>query len=430
MSHAEAPGAHPVVEDRERVLQLYQRHVNSGLAKLAKMANLPLEVRSEGCLVFDQEGESYLDCGGYSVFLLGHRHPDVVGAVRAQLDRHPLATRVLLSPELGRAAATVAGCVPAGLDYVLFTNSGAEAVEAGIKLARLAGKTRIISTIGGFHGKTMGALSVTGRLPYREPFHPLLPDVEFVSYGDAEAMETALAEDGGRSCVILEPVQGENGVVIPPSGYLRDVRRLCDVNGALLILDEIQTGLGRLGSWWGADREQVIPDILLVGKALGGGVMPVGAAVTRASTFLKLNRDPFLHTSTFAGNPLAMAAVEAAITIIRRDGIVTRANVLGERILRELKEILHTECPDLIADVRGVGLLLGIEFRQEHVAGDFIHELLLRRVISANSLNAFRVARLTPPAVMTEPECRWLCDAVGDAARTLQQRYGSAQARG
>ena len=410
---------------RDIVLQHYQRHVNSGTARLAKATRLPVEVRSEGCYVFDQDGDAYLDCGGYSVFLLGHRHPDVVDAVKAQLDRHPLATRAMLSAELGRASASLATCTPSGMEYVLFTNSGAEAVEVGIKLARLSGKTRIISSVGGFHGKTMGALSITGRPHYREPFHPLLPDIDFVSYGDAEAMATALATDGGRSCVILEPVQGESGVVIPPEGYLREVRRLCDVNGAFLILDEIQTGLGRLGSWWGADREQVIPDILLAGKALGGGVMPVGAAVAGASAFSRLNRDPFLHTSTFAGNPLAMAAAEAAITVIRRDDIVTRAGILGKNILVELKQILGEACPGLISDVRGAGLLLGIEFHQEHAAWDFSRELLRRKVITANSLNAFSVVRLTPPAVMTESDCRRLFDAVGDAARTLRQRYGS-----
>jgi putrescine aminotransferase len=413
-------------ELRAAVLQHYQRHVNSGVAKLAKASKLPLEVRSEGCFVFDETGEAYLDCGGYSVFLLGHRHPEVVDAVKAQLDRHPLATHFLLSAELGRASASLAACAPSGLDFVFFTNSGAEAVETGIKVARLSGKTRIISSTGGFHGKTIGALSVTGRPHYREPFHPLLPDIEFVPYGDAEAIGHALATEGENCCVILEPVQGENGVVIPPEGYLREVRRLCDLNGAFLMLDEIQTGLGRLGVWWGADREQVIPDILLAGKTLGGGVMPVGAMVTSAQTFAKLNRDPFLHSSTFAGNPLAMVAAEAAISAIRRGDIVTRARILGEKILAEVTQIFNDACPNLIAEVRGVGLLLGIEFRQEHVAWDFIRELLRKKVIAANSLNAFTVARLTPPAVMTDAECRWLFDAVRDSARTLKQRYDGA----
>ena len=279
---------------------------------------------------------------------------------------------------------------------------------------------------GGFHGKTMGALSVTGNPRYREPFQPLLADIEFAPYNDLEALRTILAKDGGRSCVILEPVQGENGVVIPAKGYLREVRHLCDDSGAFLILDEIQTGLGRLGSWWGAELEQVIPDILLAGKALGGGVMPVGAAVTNASAFAKLERDPFLHTSTFAGNPLAMVAAEATISVIRRGAMVARAKALGEKLLKELKQIFEATCPGLITEVRGMGLLLGIEFRQEHIAGDFIRELLRRKVISANSLNTFRVARLTPPAIMTESDCGWLFDAVKNAAQTLQHRYGCA----
>jgi putrescine aminotransferase len=408
---------------RDTVLRQYQRHVNTGLARLGKMAGLPVEVRSEGCFVFDQDGEAYLDCGGYSVFLLGHRHPRVVEAVKAQLDRHPLTTRVLLNAELAQAAEALAARAPSGLDFVVFTNSGAEAVEAGIKLARLAGRNRLVSTTGGFHGKTMGALSVTGRAHYREAFHPLVPDVEFVPYGDGEAMSAALSREGRRTAVVLEPLQGESGVVIPPDGYLRQVRQLCDEHGALLILDEIQTGLGRLGAWWGADRAQVSPDILLVGKALGGGVMPVGAAVAGAATFAGLNRDPFLHTSTFAGNPLAMAAATAAIAAIEDESIVDRARVLGESILQQLRRILLASCPDLIVDVRGVGLLIGVEFRQEHIAGDFIHELLHRKVVLANSLNAFSVARLTPPAIMTDSECRLLYEAMEDAALTLKRRY-------
>jgi putrescine aminotransferase len=417
-------GATETAAFRDSILKNYQRHVNSTIAKVARVTNLPVEVRSEGCLVYDESGDAYLNCGGYGVFLLGHRHPAVADAVKAQLDRHPLVTRVLLNAELARASASLAACTPPGLDCVLFTNSGGEAVEAGLKLARLAGKTRIVSTMGGFHGKTLGALSVTGRAAYRTPFEPLLPDVEFVPYGEAEALGAALSTDGDRTCVILEPVQGESGVVIPPDGYLRDARRLCDLHGAILILDEIQTGMGRLGSWWGSDREQVIPDILLAGKTLGGGIMPVGAVVTSTALFTRLHRDPFLHTSTFGGNPLAMAAVQSTIDVIRRDAIVSKAATLGEAILNGLARSLDAVRPDLIADVRGVGLLIGIEFRQEHVAVDFMHELLRARVIASNSLNAFRVARLTPPAVMTDSECQWLFDAVGQAAAAVKARHG------
>ncbi|MEO7275592.1 MAG: aminotransferase class III-fold pyridoxal phosphate-dependent enzyme [Vicinamibacterales bacterium] len=413
----------PGTARREIVLRQYQRHVNTGLARLAKVAGLPVEEHSSGCVVFDHDGEAYLDCGGYSVFLLGHRHPRVIAAVKRQLDRHPLTTRILLNAELAEAAEALAARAPAGLDYVVFTNSGAEAVETGLKLARLAGRHRLIATIGGFHGKTLGALSVTGRPHYREPFEPLLPGVEFVPYGDADAMAAAVTRGGQACAVILEPVQGESGVVIPPAGYLRDVRQICDTHGALLIVDEIQTGLGRLGTWWGCEREQVRPDILLVGKALGGGVMPVGAAVASAAVFTGLNRDPFLHSSTFAGNPLAMVAVSEALAVIAEEGIVDRARRLGEALLAELRRILMTACPSLVVEVRGLGLLIGVEFREEHVAGDFMHELLRRRVILANSLNAFSVARFTPPATMTDAECAQLYGAVEAAALTLHERY-------
>ncbi len=415
--------------DRESVLEAYQRHVNRSLARLGKLANLPIEASASGSLVYDERGEAYLDCGGYSVFLLGHRHPKVIEAVKAQLDRHPLSTRVLLNPQLAQAANDLSRVAPAGLDYVVFTNSGAEAVEAGLKLARLNGKRKVIAADGGFHGKTLGALSVTGRAHFREPFLPLLPDVEFVPFDDVNALDEALAKSGGDACVILEPVQGENGVVVPKDGYLRAVRKLCDHHDALLILDEVQTGLGRLGAWWGAQREDVTPDILLAGKALGGGVVPVGAALTTSHLFERLNKDPLLHSSTFAGNPLAMAAVSATIETIEAEDIVGRAAGLGDTLLTSLRRIIAETCSDLVSEVRGVGLLIGIEFKQDHLAADFTYELLNRRVILSNSLNSFRVARLTPSALLSPDEAGWLLDAVREAGEALNRRYAPLTAK-
>ena len=406
--------------DRDAVLERYRRHVNVGLAKLGEFMNLPLEVRSDGCLVFDEHGEAYLDCGGYGVFILGHHHPAIIEAVREQLDRHTLATRVLLNPDLARAAETLAGVAPRGLDYVFFTNSGTEATEAGIKIARLNGKRRLIATHGGFHGKTMGALSVTGRPHHQDPFRPLLPDVEFIRYGDADALREALKDRGDESCVILEPVQAEGGVNIPPEGYLRDVEAICREAGAFFIMDEIQTGLGRLGAWWGADREAVVPDAILVGKILSGSAVPVGALVSTASAWETLNRNPLLHTSTFAGNPLAMAAAHAAVTTLKRDEIPERARVLGAEILQTVRGIMEEQCPDLIVEVRGVGLLIAIEFKADYLAGDFMAQLLQRHVVVSHSLNTNRVMRLTPPAVLGESEKQWLFNAVGEAAREME----------
>jgi putrescine aminotransferase len=405
----------------------YRAHVNAGLARLASFSGGHCEVRSEGSLVYDEEGHAYLDCGGYGVFLLGHRHPRVCAAVKRQIDEHPLATRILLSPTLADACEALARVSPAGLDYACLTNSGAESTELALKLARLAGKRRVISTVGGYHGKTLGALSVTGRAHYRRSFEPLLPDVEFVPYGSAKAVEEA-ASGGAPACLIVEPVQGEGGVVVPPPGYLRELRRICHEHDVLFVLDEIQTGLGRLGTWWGADREDVCPDVLLVGKGLSGGVVPVAAVVATAAAFAGLNRDPLLHSSTFGGSPIAAAAARAAIETIEEEDIVSAAAGLGELLRERVEATVAAGCGSLVREVRGAGLLIGIEFEAEHLAGDFFLEMLSRRVILSHSLNAQRVVRLTPPATLSEAEVEWLCAALTESAAAVADRYaGMAQ---
>lgn len=406
---------------RQSVRQRHQRHVNRSFAKLAGVMNLPVEVYSSGCLVYNELDEAYLDCGGYGVFIMGHRHPRVVEAVKAQLDRHPLATRSLLNVELVEAAETLISVAPRGMQYAFFANSGAEATEVGLKLARLHGKTKLIAMQGGYHGKTFGALSVTARAHFQDPFRPLLPDVSFVPYGDPQALAATLAHQGNQACVILEPVQGEGGAVAPPLGYLRQVADLCQTHGALLILDEIQSGLGRLGAWWGADREGITPDILLVGKGLSGGVVPVSAVVATAAAYEPLNKDFILHSSTFAGSPLAMAAAKSAIEVIRDEKLAERAGTLGAHLLSNLRAILTEVCPHLVVDVRGVGLLIGVEFTSSDLAGEFMMKLLERRIIVAHSLNTHRVVRLTPPAILTEEQCAWLFTAIYEVGHEMQK---------
>lgn len=410
-------------EFRRTVIERHRLHVNSGLSRLAELMGTHVEVRSTGNHVFDERGEQYLDCGGYGVFTLGHCHPVVIEAVREQLGRHPLSTRSLINPEVASAAETLAGVTPAGLDYVYFGSSGAEATEAALKLACLNGKHKLIAMRNGYHGKTVGALSVTGRTRYRAPFQSLLPQVEFVGFGNASELEASLSHDGSASCVILEPVQAEGGVIIPPAGYLSAVESLCRRFGAFLILDEIQTGLARLGAWWGADRERVVPDVLLVGKALSGGAVPVSAAVASASVYEKLNEDPLLHTSTFSGNPLAAAAAKAAIEVIRREDVVGSARRLGEKLLALLRRLGTPHHPRLIRDVRGAGLLIGIEFSTEFLAGDFVMEMMKRHVLVSYSLNAHRVVRLTPSAFLDDADINWLADAFRDSTGVLAERY-------
>jgi putrescine aminotransferase len=405
-----------------RTLRSYRRHLSEGRARLAEMTGALTEVRSAGCRVWDTGGREFLDCAGYAVFLLGHGHPAVVAAVVDQVRRHALTTRILLEPAAARAAEALTAVAPRGLERVHFVGSGAEAVETAIKLARVHGKRRLVSTGGGYHGKTMGALSLTANELYRAPFQPLLAGVRQVPFGDAVALERVLS-DGRDQCVVVEPVQGEAGVIIPPPGYLRAVERLCREYDAFFVLDEVQTGLGRLGRWWGADREGITPDVLLVGKALSGGVIPVAAAVATAAAYAPFSSDPFLHTSTFSAAPVAMAAAAAAVHAIDSEGLVDRARDIGDDLLTQLRGGLLDRYPDLVVDVRGVGLLIGVELCDEHVAGALVLELLDRGVLVNHSLNAHRVIRLTPPAVFTDADGAWLLEAFADAAEAVANRH-------
>jgi putrescine aminotransferase len=351
----------------------------------------------------------------------------VTAAVHRQVDTHPLAGRVFLEPVAALAAEALAARTPPGLDHVHFVNSGAEATEAGLKLARAHGHTALVSTLGGYHGKTLGALTATANPKYQQPFRPLLPDSTAVPYGDAAALDATLAELGRRACVIVEPVQGEGGVRIPPPGYLAEVSRLCRTYGAFLILDEIQTGLGRLGSWWGMDAEggsPPQPDVLLVGKGLSGGVVPVAAMVATVAAYGPFSRDPYLHTSTFAASPIACAAALAAVEALESEEVVPRARALGERLLTDVRAACAPYTGGLVREVRGRGLLIGLEFAEEQAVGELILELVGRGVLVNHSLNATRVLRLTPPAIVGEEEVRLFLTALTEALRVVATRIG------
>ncbi|MET0966299.1 MAG: aminotransferase class III-fold pyridoxal phosphate-dependent enzyme [Nakamurella sp.] len=409
-------------QDRDRILDLYRRHVNRSSATLCDLIGAPLHASSAGTKIYDPNGVEYLDCAGFGVNLIGHRHPAVIAAVKRQLDEQPLVSRPLIAPATARAAAALAGVAPTGLDHVYLTNSGAEAVEVGIKLARLQGKTRIIAMQGGFHGKTMGALSVTGRHQYRTPFEPLLPGIEFGIFGDPEDLDRRLAHDGDKTLVLVEPILGEGGVRIPPVGWLSHVRRRCTEVGAMLMIDEIQTGLGRVGAWWAADREQVVPDILLAGKILSGGVVPVGAVLSTSRVFEPLDDDPMLHSSTFAGSPLAAAAVEATIGVLKSEQLIERSAELGRELLTMVREVTAEHCPDLVQEVRGSGLLIGIDFVAGDTAIEFLMALLERNVVPSYSLNGYNILRLTPPATLDRADVAFLRTALEGAARELGRR--------
>lgn len=354
-----------------------------------------LEWEGEGPYIRDINGREFIDClGGYGVFTLGHRHPDVIAAVKAQLDRLALHSQKLLNPVAYEAAKRLASISPGHLKRTFFTNSGAESVEAGLKLARLYTKrTKMVSTLNSFHGKTMGALSVTGRAIFRDPIAPLLP-VTFVPYGDIQAMEAAV--DSDTAAIIAEPIQGEGGVIVPPEDYWPALRRIADQHGALLIADEVQTGLGRTGKLFGVDHWNVVPDIICLAKGLSGGIVPCGAMHTHDRIWEAFHPLPLFQTSTFGSNPLAMTCAATTIEVTVRDRLAERGAENGAWLIERFKE-RAAQYPSILREIRGRGMLIGLEAATEARGIDLAEELFRRDVLVAHTLNNPRVIRVEPP---------------------------------
>lgn len=361
-------------------------------------------VRGEGCRVWDAAGCEYLDLlGGIAVNALGHAHPRLVAAVTDQVGKlthvsNLFTTRVQvdLAEKLGALVAGDSG-LPA---RVFFANSGAEANEAALKAARRTGRTRIVAMEGSFHGRTMGALSLTATEAYRAPFEPLIPDVTWVPFGDADALEAAL--DDTVAAVVTEPIQGETGVVVPPEGWLPRVRELCTRHGALLWLDEVQTGAGRTGTWLAAHHEGVVPDLVTLAKGLGGGV-PIGACVGLGAAGELLQAGH--HGSTFGGNPLACRAALEVLSVIEDDDLLAHVHATGDWLASAIEGLGLPE----VSHVRGRGLLRGVVFT-EPIAKD----VLARALEAGFIVNAPRpdVLRLAPPLVITRDELQTFVDAL------------------
>jgi putrescine aminotransferase len=402
----------------------YKAYVNPGLARVMKLSGSPVEVRAFGTTIWDHAGKAYLDfAGGYGVFSLGHSHPRVVAAVREQLESMSLSGKTMFDPLVGRLAKAIAAIAPGDLSISFFANSGTEAVEGALKLARAATRrAKIVATTNAYHGKTFGSLSASGRDYYKVPFGPLLPEVVHVPYGDPGVLDAALVD---AAAFIVEPVQGEGGVIVPDPGYLRRARSACDRHGALLIADEVQTGLGRCGLLFACDRDGVVPDVMTLAKGLSGGVMPIGAYVARPAVWnAAYAKAPLAHTSTYGGSPLACAAALAALGVLHDEGLVENARVQGDRLLAGARAIA-TEYPSVVREVRGLGLLVGVELQHEGYAGTLIPEMLKRGVTAAWTLNLQRVIRLEPPLVVTAAEVDRALEALRGAIAVAHARLGN-----
>ncbi len=398
----------------EDTLSDYGEYVNGGMARLYRFLGFTtLEWYAEGSTLVDIHGKRYIDCAGYGLFFHGHRNPRVVEAVKKQLDTLPLSSRTLPHKPVADLGKLLAQVTPGNLQYSFFANSGAEANEGALKLARAYTKReRFVATHGAFHGKTFGGLSASGRELYKKPFYPLLPHFDHVPFGDIEAMRNAVTEE--TAAVILEPIQGEGGVLLPPEGYLQAVREICDEKGALLIFDEVQTGIGRTGKMFAAEHYNVVPDIITMAKSLGGGVMPIGAFTAKPEIWSIFDENPYIHSSTFGGNPLSCAAGVAAIEVILEENLLERATLVGERLLKEFTN-LKERYPEVIKDVRGKGLLIGLELATEGAGGMMISETIDRNLLVLHSLNNPKVIRVMPPAVITDTEVDRVIEVMKEA---------------
>jgi LysW-gamma-L-lysine/LysW-L-ornithine aminotransferase len=362
-------------------------------------------VRGEGSRLWDENGRSYIDCiGGIAVANVGHCQPQVVAAIARQAAQLITCQEMFYNPQRAALMERLTAVLPPGLDRLYFCNSGSEAVESALKFARLStGRPNVVATMRGFHGRTLGALSATFDKKYRQPYLPLVPGFSHVPFDNIERLATAVTDQ--TAAVILEIVQGEGGVRPGSAAYFQAARQLCDERGALLIVDEVQTGFGRTGQWWASQHADIVPDLMALGKGIAGGV-PMGAVAVgpRVQGF-----GVGLHGSTFGGNPLACAAALATLEVLENDGLVGRAAEMGHYFQAQLQAI---DSP-LIREVRGLGLLIGVELKTR--AMPVVETLMARGVLALTAGST--VLRLVPPLVIGQSEIDEVVAALTDVMR-------------
>lgn len=401
-------------EEKDRItadsIENFNEHVNPGWLEYRKSVSTDaafVEWTDSQETFMDTHGNEFIDClGGFGVYTAGHRNPEILKAVQAQLSRYALHSQELVDPLRGYLAKLVAMCTPGDLQYAFFCNGGAEAVEMALKLARLAsGKHYYISTVNGFHGKSLGAVSATGKGTYRKPYMPIIQGVQHVEFGNADAAEAAIknliAVGETVAGMIVEPIQGEAGIVLPPEGYLKRLREICDQYGVFLIFDEIQTGMGRTGTLWACEGYDVVPDIMTFGKAFGGGIMPITGIIARPHLWTdELKENPWiLGSPTFGGNPLACAAAIAAIKFTVENDLPAQIKEKGDYFMEKLVTLQKKH--SILVDVRGKGFLIGLEYPTPEMGWAVSKGLFKRGIMTGGTLNNAKVNRIEPPGILS-----------------------------
>ncbi len=414
-------------------VEYFDKYVSPGWLKYRKSVSTngaTVEWTDHDSICEGLYGEEFIDClGGFGIYTCGHRNQEIMSTVKAQLDHQALHSQELLDPLRGYLAKAVADITPGDLKHCFFTNGGAEAVEMALKLARIAtGGRWYISTVGAFHGKSMGAISMGGKNTYRVPYTPMVQQVQHVEYGNAEdtrkAIKNLMAVGEKVAGVIVEPIQGEAGIIVPPDGYLKELRQICDEYGVALIFDEIQTGMGRTGTMWRCEHEGVTPDIMTFGKAFGGGIMPITGIICRPHMWTQeLIDNPWLLGSpTFGGNPVCCAAAIATIKYMVDNDIPGQCRDKGV-IIKAGLEKLKEKYPTVIDAVRGTGLMLAVEFCRSEVGYSVAKGLFARGVMTAGTLVNAKCIRFEPAAVITEEQIAAVMERMDAALADTKQEF-------
>ena len=420
----------------------FNENVNPGWLEYRKSVSTDsafVEWEDEGEVFKDVYGTEFIDClGGFGIYACGHGNPEIKKTVRAQLDRYCLHSQELVDPLRGYLAKILAMITPGDLQYSFFTNGGAEAIEMALKLARLAtGGKWYISTVNAFHGKSMGAISLGGKAAYREDYIPMIQQVQHVEYGNAAATEAAvknlIAVGEKVAAIIVEPIQGEGGVIIPPEGYLKELRRIADDYGCCLIFDEIQTGMGRTGTMWRCDHEGVTPDIMTYGKASSGGIVPITGIIARPWTYEKsgvgtgtegkmFDNPWILGSPTFGGNPLACAAFISTIRFMLENDIPGEMAKKGDYYMKGLAK-LQEKYPTVLKAIRGAGMLICMEFPEAEVGYEVTKGLFARKVMTAGTLVNAKTVRIEPPATQSYETIDRVLEALDGAIADVKKEF-------
>jgi putrescine aminotransferase len=414
----------------EESVRYWTDHVNEGFLHFRKSVSTDytaVEWEDEGAVFRDIHGKEFVDIlGGYGIYVVGHRHPRVMKAVRDQLDRQAIHSQELIDPLRTYLAHLVALVTPGDLQFSFFTNSGTESIEGCLKMAMLTtGRHHLIGCVGAFHGKSMGSLGGTSKAVFREPFLPLLHWTH-VPWGDIDVLSKMMKTfdfTGDRvAAVVIEPIQGEGGINVAPEGYLAAARELCDRYGALLVFDEIQSGMGRSGKMFACEHDGVVPDLMALGKGFGGGVMPIGATVGTPKTWERYIDNPFLHTTTFGGNPVACAAAIATLGVLLDEDLPRQAGEKGDYLLGKFAA-LQLRYPKLLRLCRGRGLMLGLEFADDALGYAVSKNLFARQILIGGTYINSRTLRVEPPLTISYPQLDTFLAALDESLAAVYEEH-------